>query len=104
MFCEEKAWKSVAMLSVLNSIGPSMKIFTEANVTSTGRIYLETSDLVFDPLARHKLPGWDGYGKRNCPSPYKINFNGKLYRVRFTCISNVASHWFTVGKRTIYIS
>ena len=81
-----------------------MKLFTEADVSPSGYIYLETKDLVLEPLACHKRLTYDGYGKVDKPSPFKINFNGKLYRVRFTCTSNVASHWFIVRGRKIHIS
>ena len=80
-----------------------MKLFTESDVSPSGDIYLEARDLVLEPLACHGRH-WDGYGKVDKPSPFKINFNGKLYRVRFTCTSNVASHWFTVKGRKIHIS
>ena len=81
-----------------------MKLFTESDVSPSGYIYLEARDLALKPLACHERPLYDGYGKVNAPSPYKINFEGKLYRVRFTCTSNVASHWFTVKGRKIHIS
>jgi hypothetical protein len=38
-----------------------------------------------------------GYGMK-LTSDYKVKFNGKNYRLYWTCISNVGSIWFTCKK------
>ena len=51
----------------------------------------------------YKAAAEGGYG-RNVPSRYRIRFEGHSIRIRYTCFSNVASHFFTAGRRTIYIA
>ena len=43
-----------------------------------------------------------GYG-RDVPSLRCIRYEGRRYRVRYTCFSNAGSHWFVVRGRKIYI-
>lgn len=62
-------------------------------------------ELIFDPPAWMKAglrQTASGYGMK-LNSGYKIDFNGKLYRVYATCISNVASNWFTTKGKRIYV-
>ena len=64
------------------------------------------ADLVNDPLPWQKAglqQTATGYGGK-LTSSYKINFNGRLYRIYTTCFSNCASHWFTVSGRKIWVS
>ena len=51
----------------------------------------------------YKAAAAGGYG-RNVPSRYRIRFEGRSIRIRYTCFSNVASHFFTADRRTVYIA
>lgn len=62
--------------------------------------------MVDSPLWWHKAglqQTATGYG-RKLTTRYKVQFEGKLYRVYATCYSNVASHWFTVKGEKIFIN
>jgi len=69
-------------------------------------IYTETTDLIDDPLPWQKQglqQTASGYG-RKLTSRYKINFEGKLYRLYVTIYSNAGSTWFRVKGRKIFVS
>ena len=80
------------------------KQFTQDDVTDSGYIYADRSELIYNP------PKWmqeglqetaTGYGKR-LNSGYSILFCGKQYRIYVTCFSNSGTSWFTAkGKRVI---
>jgi hypothetical protein len=87
-----------------------MKKFTVADVKDLDsdfpRIYLDTSELQDAPLWWHEKglsQTASGYGRKLTTS-HKISYNGKLYRIYATCISNVASLWFTVKGKRIYVN
>lgn len=84
-----------------------MKLFTEADVRDGQfpRILTVREELVYDPpewMKRGLQQTASGYGKR-LNTGLKINYCGKLYRIYATCFSNVASCWFTVRGRKIYV-
>ena len=55
--------------------------------------------------ARHDAAQREGGYGRNVPSLRCIMFEGRIRRLRYTCFSNVASHWFADGGgRTVYVS
>lgn len=86
--------------------------FTDADVKqwlddARGRIFLGAywEDLIDAPLWWHEQglqQTASGYGRR-LTSRYKIDFNGKQYRLYTTIFSNAGSTWFKVKGRTIYI-
>ena len=82
-----------------------MKNFTEADLQNGNYLYADSTDLVDSPLW-WQLKGLQqtasGYGKK-LTTHWKISFNGKLYRVYATCFGNVASCWFTVKRRHIFV-
>lgn len=90
-----------------------MKLFTDSDVETPGgamypRIFLadHRAELVHAPLAWQKQglqQTASGYGPK-LTSPYKINFNGKLYRVYITHFSNAGSSWFKAQGRKIYVN
>lgn len=74
-----------------------------------GRLYLspyvEIKDLLYAPLDWQKAglqQTASGYGKRLTQS-YKIQFNGRFYRLYTTCFSNVGSTWFISKGRKIFV-
>ena len=79
-----------------------MKLFTTQDVDCTTQfktIYADKSELVYSPLQWQKLglqQTASGYG-RKLNSGYKINFNGKLYRLYVTCFSNCGTTWFVAN-------
>lgn len=83
--------------------------FTDADVRQTGdyhRIYADTSELIDDQpdwMKRGLQETASGYGRR-LNTGRKISFNGREYRLYATCYSNVASVWFTVKGRKIFVS
>lgn len=88
-----------------------MKNFTQADVKNPDsefpHIYSEgTNDLIDSPLPWQKLGLQEtssGYGaKLTCR--YKIQFEGKNYRIYITCFSNAGSSWFKVKGKKIYLS
>lgn len=88
-----------------------MKLFTSADAPDTMGKFESMpinypADLVHCPLWWHKQglqKTASGYGAK-IESAYKINFNGKLYRIYHTCYGNASSAWFTVRGRRIYVS
>ena len=68
-----------------------MKTFSNNDIldqdTQFPRIQAERSELLSCPLYS-----------------YKINFEGKLYRLHTTCFSNCGSTWFTVRGKKIFVS
>ena len=61
------------------------------------KIILEDQPLIHAPLWWHDqglTQTATGFG-RKLTTPYKIEFNGRLYRVYCTQISNAGSLWFT---------
>jgi len=82
-----------------------MKIFTEQDVRNN-TIIATQADLLYEPLGWQKMglqQTASGYGGK-LTNVYKINFNGRLYRLYTTCYSNVGSVWFTVKGRKIYVN
>jgi hypothetical protein len=51
------------------------------------------------------LPGQSltGYGSK-ITTDYKVEYEGRLYRVYATCFSNAASHWILVKGEKIFVS
>lgn len=89
-----------------------MKEFTEADVrdhgciAGAGSLVSVHGDLVDSPLDWQKRglqQTASGYGARLTTS-WKINFNGKLFRLYATCYGNAASVWFKAKGRTIYVA
>jgi hypothetical protein len=87
------------------------KQFTEADVRpwleNTGRIFVmdHQRDLIDAPLWWHEQglqQTASGYG-RKLTQRYKINFEGKQYRLYTTIFSNAGSTWFQVKGRKIYV-
>lgn len=92
-----------------------MRQFTDTDVQpwlasdNSGRILIGSRDELVDaPLWYHKKglqQTASGYGSK-LTSRYKINFNGKYYRLYTTIYSNSGyyrSTWFKVKGRTIYV-
>lgn len=89
-----------------------MKLFTESDVQphtvifNAGKIITEdNSDLLLAPLEWQKRglqQTASGYGVK-LTSPYKINFNGKLYRIYTACYSNSGSNYFITKGRKIFV-
>ena len=70
------------------------------------KIYADTTDLIDDPLPWQKRglqQTASGYGSK-LTSCYKINFEGKLYRLYVTQYSNAGSTWFRVRGRKIFVN
>ncbi|HNC58661.1 MAG TPA: hypothetical protein PLP33_24760 [Leptospiraceae bacterium] len=88
-----------------------MKQFTDANIEGENHIYTDYSggkseDLVYDPLEWQKQglqQTASGYGMK-LTMPWKIHFNGKLYRLYCTHISNAGSVWFVSKGKKIFVS
>lgn len=82
-----------------------MKNFTDEHLDGQ-TIYAEKTELVHCPLEWQKQGLQEtasGYG-RKLTNSYKINFNGKLYRLYTTSFSNAGSTWFTVKGKKIFIN
>lgn len=90
-----------------------MAQFNESNIrtwkSSDGsdmfNIFCDVADLIDEPL------GWQqrglqqtasGYGSK-LTSRYKIDFEGKLYRLYVTQYGNAGSTWFRVCGRKIFV-
>lgn len=59
------------------------------------RIFLQKEEVIDSPLPCHKQgPAFNssGYGKK-IPTPYKIHFEGKLYRIYVSVFGNAGSAW-----------
>lgn len=88
-----------------------MRLFTDADVknsdSNTPTIYPNNErDLLHAPLVwqeRGLRQTVSGYGQK-LTTKYKINFNGKLYRLYMTHISNAASTWFTAKGKKIFVN
>ena len=88
-----------------------MRLFTSADVSNpdstTPCVYTQTQqDLLHCPLVwqeRGLLQTTSGYG-RKLTSEYKISFNGRLYRLYVTQISNAASTWFMAKGKKIFVN
>ncbi len=69
--------------------------------------YKETeSHLVYLPLWWHERglsQTASGYG-RKLTTPYKVDHNGRLYRVYCVCFSNVGSLYILPGGKPLYLS
>jgi len=91
-----------------------MTNFTEQNIRTwensrTGepmfKIACDTDDLLHDPLDWQKRglqQTASGYGAK-LTSSYKINFEGKFYRLYVTQYGNAGSTWFRVRGRKIFV-
>jgi hypothetical protein len=87
-----------------------MKTFTQSDIKTITdifkkypdylKIYCEQSDLVITgaPLNRSR----SGYGAK-LPTSYKINFNGKNYRVYCSIYSNIGTCYFVTNKKRIVV-
>jgi hypothetical protein len=90
-----------------------MKLFTDKDIISwqnNGETYhklnAEQNELLSCPLwwqIRGLRQTASGYG-RKLVNGYKINFEGKLYRLYTTCFSNCGSTWFTVRGKKIFVN
>lgn len=86
------------------------KLFTDADLDETGwapKFFTNDfkSDLVYCPLPWQKQglqQTASGYGAK-LTSSYKVNFNGKLYRIYHTCYGNASSAWFIAKGKKIYV-
>ena len=86
-----------------------MKKFTDSDLHNVDSLYptlyADRTELVDSPL-HWQVMGLQqtatGYG-RQLTMREKIHYNGRLYRLYATCYSNVASVWFTVKGRKIYV-
>ena len=66
--------------------------------------YLDSEEFVDCPLDWQKRGLQEtasGYGMK-LTTRHKVPFNGRLYRVYATCISNVASYWILSKGKKIY--
>jgi hypothetical protein len=87
-----------------------MKLFTSSDISGDAKYcHLSTEstkDLVDCPLP-WQLQGLHetacGYG-RKLTLPYKINYNGQLYRLYCTQISNAGSVWFISKGVKVFVS
>jgi hypothetical protein len=67
---------------------------------------LRDQSLIDDPLWYHKkglMQTATGYGSK-LTTQYKINFEGRNYRVYCTCFSNSGSLWFTAKGKKYFIN
>ena len=84
-------------------------MFTDSNVDCSSQfktIYADRSELLYAPTSWQKLGLQEtssGYG-RKLNSGYKINFNGKLYRLYVTIFSNAGTTWFKANGIKIHVS
>ncbi len=88
-----------------------LKHFLESDVRNhtciegASKLFASTDELLDAPLDWQKRglqQTATGYGAK-LTSRYKINFEGKLYRLYVTQYSNAGSTWFRVRGRTIYV-
>lgn len=80
------------------------KAFTDDDVKDD-YIICDRSELIHDPLwwqKRGLQQTATGYGAA-LTSEYKIQFNGKLYRLYTTIYSNNGSTWFKTKGRKIFV-
>jgi len=88
-----------------------MKNFTASDVSNPESafptIYSEgTNQLLYSPLPWQKLglsQTASGYGAK-LASYYKINFEGKNYRLYNTCYGNASSTWFAAKGKKFYLN
>lgn len=83
----------------------TLRKFTAADVTNE-HLYVDRADLVEEPLPWQTAglqQTASGYGAK-LTMPYKIHYEGKLYRLYCTQYSNVGTVWFKVKGKTIYVS
>lgn len=83
-----------------------MTQFTKADVKNEQFIYASREDLVYAPLPWQKLglqQTASGYGEK-LTSPYKIYFEGRLYRLYVMCYSNVGCTWFTARGKKYFVN
>lgn len=83
-----------------------MTQFTAADVKREQFIYASKEDLVYAPLPWQKLglqQTASGYGNK-LTSPYKICFEGRLYRLYVTCFSNAGSTWFVAKGKKYFVN
>jgi hypothetical protein len=93
-----------------------MKQFTESDIrkwkssvdgSDMYSLYItDTADLVDAPLDWQKRglqQTASGYGSK-LTSQYKIDFEGKLYRLYVTQFSNAGSTWFRVHGRKVFVN
>lgn len=70
-----------------------------------GADFSETVKVIESPLWWHEqglTKTATGYGTK-IESPYKVEFNNRLYRVYYNCYSNVASHYIvSKGERLFF--
>jgi hypothetical protein len=81
-----------------------MKVFTSADIHD-GSIFTIKDELVSCPLPwqqRGLQETATGYGKK-LTTTWKINLNGRLYRIYCTCYSNNGSAWIKVRGEKIFI-
>jgi hypothetical protein len=65
----------------------------------------EDAEIVWKPLAWQRAGLREtktGYGLR-LTSPWKVNHNGRLYRIYVSCVSNAASGWIKCNGKKIFI-
>lgn len=85
------------------------KHFLMSDVCREGRfptIYADRSELVMCQLPWQKRglqQTASGYGAK-LTSSFKIDFEGKLYRLYHTCYGNASSCWFTRKGERIYVN
>jgi hypothetical protein len=88
-----------------------LKHFLESDVRAhtaidgAGKLFASTDELLYDPLDWQKRglqQTATGYGAK-LTSPYKINFEDKLYRLYVTQYGNAGSTWFRVRGRKIFV-
>ncbi len=85
-----------------------MKNFTSQDLAqglSLPTIYAEKADLVLSLLPWQKKglqQTASGYGSK-LVNPYKISYEGKLYRLYSICFSNSGSTYFTTKGKRIYL-
>ena len=89
------------------------KLFKLENVTvhgalpNCGSLSIEyPKDLIYAPLwwqARGLSQTASGYGG-NLTGSYKINFEGKKYRIYHTCYGNASCAWFITKGKKIFVN
>jgi hypothetical protein len=65
----------------------------------------EETERIYAPLEWHKLGRSQtatGYGNK-LTTPYKVQHNGRLYRVYATCWSNAATCWIQSKGQKLYL-
>jgi len=70
-------------------------------------VYKETeSHLIYSPLWWHeqgRMQTATGYGKK-LTTPYKVEHNGRLYRVYCACFSNSGTLYILPGGKPLYLA